>query len=164
MSPVPDPGLLVGSSENLPFSPTLMGGTPVTSAPLPLSSQAFLTKVWWGKMCVDNGLWRVIACMLFFPLLYTSLITFRYFLQLGHGCTKAEFSSSLPCGWLEEAAVALPGAAVYFHPCSPQGEEAAACGLPDASPSLLHSTCRHIPHEHPLLFHFPPALRLRPNG
>ncbi|KAM7106683.1 transient receptor potential cation channel subfamily M member 2 isoform 7-T7 [Ciconia maguari] len=39
--------------------------------------QAFLTKVWWGKMCVDNGLWRVIACMLFFPLLYTSLITFR---------------------------------------------------------------------------------------
>uniref|UniRef100_A0A8C8BI59 Transient receptor potential cation channel subfamily M member 2 n=1 Tax=Otus sunia TaxID=257818 RepID=A0A8C8BI59_9STRI len=46
--------------------------------------QAFLTKVWWGKMCVDNGLWRVIMCMLFFPLLYTSLITFRYFLQLGH--------------------------------------------------------------------------------
>uniref|UniRef100_A0A8C0AMW0 Transient receptor potential cation channel subfamily M member 2 n=1 Tax=Buteo japonicus TaxID=224669 RepID=A0A8C0AMW0_9AVES len=45
--------------------------------------QAFLTKVWWGKMCVDNGLWRVIACMLFFPLLYTSLITFRYFLQPG---------------------------------------------------------------------------------
>nr|XP_021142078.1 transient receptor potential cation channel subfamily M member 2 isoform X3 [Columba livia] len=39
--------------------------------------QAFLTKVWWGKMCVDNGLWRVIACMLFFPLLYTSFITFR---------------------------------------------------------------------------------------
>ncbi|CAM9306625.1 unnamed protein product [Bubo scandiacus] len=39
--------------------------------------QAFLTKVWWGKMCVDNGLWRVIVCMLFFPLLYTSLITFR---------------------------------------------------------------------------------------
>ncbi|KAM6258365.1 transient receptor potential cation channel subfamily M member 2 isoform 1-T2 [Porphyrio hochstetteri] len=39
--------------------------------------QAFLTKVWWGKMCVDNGLWRVIACMLFFPLVYTSLITFR---------------------------------------------------------------------------------------
>ncbi|XP_010218670.1 PREDICTED: transient receptor potential cation channel subfamily M member 2 isoform X1 [Tinamus guttatus] len=39
--------------------------------------QAFLTKVWWGKMCVDNGLWRVIVCMLFFPLLYTNLITFR---------------------------------------------------------------------------------------
>uniref|UniRef100_A0A8C5T733 Transient receptor potential cation channel subfamily M member 2 n=1 Tax=Malurus cyaneus samueli TaxID=2593467 RepID=A0A8C5T733_9PASS len=30
--------------------------------------QAFLTKVWWGKLCVDNGLWRVITCMLFFPL------------------------------------------------------------------------------------------------
>ncbi|NWU97559.1 TRPM2 protein, partial [Upupa epops] len=39
--------------------------------------QAFLTKVWWGKMSVDNGLWRVIVCMLFFPLLYTRLITFR---------------------------------------------------------------------------------------
>uniref|UniRef100_A0A8C6YRI5 Transient receptor potential cation channel subfamily M member 2 n=1 Tax=Nothoprocta perdicaria TaxID=30464 RepID=A0A8C6YRI5_NOTPE len=43
--------------------------------------QSFLTKVWWGKMCVDNGLWRVIVCMLFFPLLYTSLITFRYLSQ-----------------------------------------------------------------------------------
>uniref|UniRef100_A0A8C5JQP9 Transient receptor potential cation channel subfamily M member 2 n=1 Tax=Junco hyemalis TaxID=40217 RepID=A0A8C5JQP9_JUNHY len=40
--------------------------------------QAFLTKVWWGKLSVDNGLWRVIPCMLFFPLLYTKLITFRY--------------------------------------------------------------------------------------
>ncbi|PKU43133.1 transient receptor potential cation channel subfamily m member 2 [Limosa lapponica baueri] len=39
--------------------------------------QAFLTKVWWGKMCMDNGLWRVVACMLFFPLLYTNLVTFR---------------------------------------------------------------------------------------
>ncbi|NXA55395.1 TRPM2 protein, partial [Nothocercus julius] len=39
--------------------------------------QAFLTKVWWGKMCVDNGLWQVIVCMLFFPLLYTNFITFR---------------------------------------------------------------------------------------
>ncbi|NXY39253.1 TRPM2 protein, partial [Pomatorhinus ruficollis] len=38
--------------------------------------QAFLTKVWWGKLSVDNGLWRVIMCMLFFPLLYTNLITF----------------------------------------------------------------------------------------
>uniref|UniRef100_A0A8U8BSN4 Transient receptor potential cation channel subfamily M member 2 n=1 Tax=Geospiza parvula TaxID=87175 RepID=A0A8U8BSN4_GEOPR len=38
--------------------------------------QAFLTKVWWGKLSVDNGLWRVITCMLFFPLLYTNLITF----------------------------------------------------------------------------------------
>ncbi|EMP42661.1 Transient receptor potential cation channel subfamily M member 2 [Chelonia mydas] len=39
--------------------------------------QAFLTKVWWGKLCVDNGLWRVILCMVFFPLIYTSFITFR---------------------------------------------------------------------------------------
>uniref|UniRef100_A0A8C4YLS2 Transient receptor potential cation channel subfamily M member 2 n=1 Tax=Gopherus evgoodei TaxID=1825980 RepID=A0A8C4YLS2_9SAUR len=39
--------------------------------------QAFLTKVWWGKLCVDNGLWRVILCMVFFPLIYTSFVTFR---------------------------------------------------------------------------------------
>ncbi|XP_061490401.1 transient receptor potential cation channel subfamily M member 2 isoform X2 [Rhineura floridana] len=39
--------------------------------------QAFLTKVWWGKLSVDNGLCWVIMCMLFFPLLYTGLITFR---------------------------------------------------------------------------------------
>ncbi|XP_046503887.1 transient receptor potential cation channel subfamily M member 2-like isoform X3 [Equus quagga] len=39
--------------------------------------QAFLTKVWWGHLCVDNGLWRVILCMLAFPLLYTDLTSFR---------------------------------------------------------------------------------------
>ncbi|KAM7132576.1 transient receptor potential cation channel subfamily M member 2 isoform 3-T3 [Molossus nigricans] len=39
--------------------------------------QAFLTKVWWGQLCVDNGLWRVILCMLVFPLLSTSLVSFR---------------------------------------------------------------------------------------
>lgn len=100
MSPAPDAGFLVGSSAALPCSPTLTGESSVTSAPLPPSSQAFLTKVWWGKMCVDNGLWRVIACMLFFPLLYTSLITFRYFLQPGHVCTKA--------GW-EKQPWYLPG-------------------------------------------------------
>ncbi|KAM7248783.1 hypothetical protein CapIbe_000822 [Capra ibex] len=39
--------------------------------------QAYLTKVWWGQLGVDNGLWRVVLCMLFFPLLYTGLISFR---------------------------------------------------------------------------------------
>lgn len=33
--------------------------------------------MWWGHLCVDNGLWRVILCMLAFPLLYTDLISFR---------------------------------------------------------------------------------------
>ncbi|KAL4833984.1 hypothetical protein H8958_014179 [Nasalis larvatus] len=40
-------------------------------------AQAFLTKVWWGQLCVDNGLWRVTLCMLAFPLLLTGLISFR---------------------------------------------------------------------------------------
>ncbi|XP_029463786.1 transient receptor potential cation channel subfamily M member 2 [Rhinatrema bivittatum] len=39
--------------------------------------QAFLTRVWWGEISVDNGIWRVILCMILFPLLYTRLITFR---------------------------------------------------------------------------------------
>ncbi|ETE66218.1 Transient receptor potential cation channel subfamily M member 2, partial [Ophiophagus hannah] len=39
--------------------------------------QAFLTRVWWGKLSVDNGICQVILCMLFFPLLYTGLIIFR---------------------------------------------------------------------------------------
>ncbi|KAM8934160.1 transient receptor potential cation channel subfamily M member 2 [Pelodytes ibericus] len=39
--------------------------------------QAFLTRVWFGELSVINGLWRVIMCMLFFPLLCTRLITFR---------------------------------------------------------------------------------------
>ncbi|XP_053420329.1 transient receptor potential cation channel subfamily M member 2 isoform X2 [Nycticebus coucang] len=39
--------------------------------------QAFLTKVWWGQLCVDNGLWRVALCVLAFPLLFTGLISFR---------------------------------------------------------------------------------------
>ncbi|KAG8432778.1 hypothetical protein GDO86_017135 [Hymenochirus boettgeri] len=43
--------------------------------------QAFLTRVWWGELCVDNGLCRVILCVLFFPLIYTRLITFSERLQ-----------------------------------------------------------------------------------
>uniref|UniRef100_A0A8C5LER0 Transient receptor potential cation channel subfamily M member 2 n=1 Tax=Jaculus jaculus TaxID=51337 RepID=A0A8C5LER0_JACJA len=39
--------------------------------------QAFLTKVWWGQLSVDNGLWRVVLCMVAFPLLFTGLISFR---------------------------------------------------------------------------------------
>ena len=61
-------------------------------------------------MCVDNGLWRVIVCMLFFPLLYTCLITFRYFLQLGHACNEAGWEKMLwhlP-GWLSPTSTLVP--------------------------------------------------------
>jgi len=51
-------------------------------------------------MCVDNGLWRVIVCMLFFPLLYTSFIAFRYFLQLGHMRMEAGSASAPSSSWL----------------------------------------------------------------
>ncbi|XP_060040604.1 transient receptor potential cation channel subfamily M member 2 isoform X2 [Erinaceus europaeus] len=39
--------------------------------------QAYLTKVWWGELQEDTGLWRVALCLLTFPLLCTSLVTFR---------------------------------------------------------------------------------------
>lgn len=52
------------------------GGEPSALRPA-LRPQAFLTKVWWGQLCVDTGLWRVILCMLAFPLLATGLVSFR---------------------------------------------------------------------------------------
>ncbi|XP_039101414.1 transient receptor potential cation channel subfamily M member 2 isoform X1 [Hyaena hyaena] len=59
--------------------------------------QAFLTKVWWGQLCVDNGLWRVILCMLAFPLLYTSLISFRERrLQTGRGLLRVRAFFNAP--------------------------------------------------------------------
>ncbi|XP_069059375.1 transient receptor potential cation channel subfamily M member 2-like [Pleurodeles waltl] len=39
--------------------------------------QMLLTKIWWGKLSVDNGLISVLMCMLIFPLIYTGLVTFR---------------------------------------------------------------------------------------
>ncbi|XP_078514898.1 transient receptor potential cation channel subfamily M member 2-like [Lissotriton helveticus] len=39
--------------------------------------QKFLTKIWWGKLSVDNSLTRLLFCMVFFPLIYTGFITFR---------------------------------------------------------------------------------------
>ncbi|XP_075117251.1 transient receptor potential cation channel subfamily M member 2-like [Leptodactylus fuscus] len=39
--------------------------------------QMFLTKTWWGRLSVDNGFIEIILCMLFFPLIYSGLITFR---------------------------------------------------------------------------------------
>ncbi|XP_053312744.1 transient receptor potential cation channel subfamily M member 2-like [Spea bombifrons] len=39
--------------------------------------QMFLTKTWWGKLSVENGFIQIILCMLFFPLIYSGLITYR---------------------------------------------------------------------------------------
>ncbi|XP_020739237.2 transient receptor potential cation channel subfamily M member 2 isoform X1 [Odocoileus virginianus] len=59
--------------------------------------QAFLTKVWWGQLGVDNGLWRVVLCMLVFPLLYTGLISFRnQQLRAGRGLARVRAFFSAP--------------------------------------------------------------------
>ncbi|XP_021567214.1 transient receptor potential cation channel subfamily M member 2 isoform X2 [Carlito syrichta] len=59
--------------------------------------QAFLTKVWWGQLCVDNGLWRVVLCMLVFPLLFTNLVSFREKrLQAESGPTRARAFFNAP--------------------------------------------------------------------
>ncbi|XP_036395897.1 transient receptor potential cation channel subfamily M member 2 [Megalops cyprinoides] len=39
--------------------------------------QGLLTQIWCGELAVDNPQWKVLLCMLFFPLIYTGLITFR---------------------------------------------------------------------------------------
>lgn len=112
-------GMFPSVSKIQSSSGVAMGLCPVRSTPLSPSSQAFLTKVWWGKLSVDNGLWRVITCMLFFPLLYTNLITFRYFWQLGHPCTEAGFSSSLTLWLAGGSCRGLSWAAKPTHPSLP---------------------------------------------
>uniref|UniRef100_A0A667XU13 Transient receptor potential cation channel, subfamily M, member 2 n=1 Tax=Myripristis murdjan TaxID=586833 RepID=A0A667XU13_9TELE len=39
--------------------------------------QAVLTQIWCGELGVDNPVWRVLICMLFFPLIYTGFVAFR---------------------------------------------------------------------------------------
>ncbi|KAE8299410.1 hypothetical protein D5F01_LYC01805 [Larimichthys crocea] len=39
--------------------------------------QALLTQIWCGELSVYNSVWRVLACMVFFPLIYTGFLVFR---------------------------------------------------------------------------------------
>ncbi|XP_047456105.1 transient receptor potential cation channel subfamily M member 2 [Mugil cephalus] len=39
--------------------------------------QALLTQIWCGELSVDSPVWRVLVCMVFFPLIYTSFLVFR---------------------------------------------------------------------------------------
>uniref|UniRef100_G3NSB2 Transient receptor potential cation channel, subfamily M, member 2 n=1 Tax=Gasterosteus aculeatus aculeatus TaxID=481459 RepID=G3NSB2_GASAC len=39
--------------------------------------QALLTQIWCGGLSVDNPVWRVLICMVFFPLIYTGFLAFR---------------------------------------------------------------------------------------
>ncbi|KAJ8392633.1 hypothetical protein AAFF_G00073070 [Aldrovandia affinis] len=39
--------------------------------------QGLLTQIWCGDLAVDNPQWTVLLCMLFIPLIYTGLLTFR---------------------------------------------------------------------------------------
>ncbi|KAL2081309.1 hypothetical protein ACEWY4_023162 [Coilia grayii] len=39
--------------------------------------QALLTQIWCGELAVDNPQWKLLLCMLFFPLIYTGFITYR---------------------------------------------------------------------------------------
>ncbi|KAM6985111.1 transient receptor potential cation channel subfamily M member 2 [Aplochiton taeniatus] len=39
--------------------------------------QALLTQIWCGELAVENDVWRVLCCMLFFPLIYTGFLAFR---------------------------------------------------------------------------------------
>ncbi|XP_035248591.1 transient receptor potential cation channel subfamily M member 2 isoform X2 [Anguilla anguilla] len=39
--------------------------------------QGLLTQIWCGELAVDNRQWKMLLCMLFIPLIYTGLLTFR---------------------------------------------------------------------------------------
>uniref|UniRef100_A0A3B4UZH4 Transient receptor potential cation channel, subfamily M, member 2 n=1 Tax=Seriola dumerili TaxID=41447 RepID=A0A3B4UZH4_SERDU len=39
--------------------------------------QALLTQIWCGELSVDNPVWRMMVCMVFFPLIYTGFLVFR---------------------------------------------------------------------------------------
>ncbi|KAM8857100.1 transient receptor potential cation channel subfamily M member 2-like [Synchiropus picturatus] len=39
--------------------------------------QAHLTQIWCGELSVDNPVWRVFICMIFFPLVYTGFLKYR---------------------------------------------------------------------------------------
>ncbi|XP_077947295.1 transient receptor potential cation channel subfamily M member 2-like [Gasterosteus aculeatus] len=39
--------------------------------------QALLTQIWCGELSEDNPVWRVLICMVFFPLIYTGFLAFR---------------------------------------------------------------------------------------
>ncbi|XP_026150464.1 transient receptor potential cation channel subfamily M member 2 [Mastacembelus armatus] len=39
--------------------------------------QNLLTQIWCGGLSVDNPVWRVMTCMVFFPLIYTKFLVFR---------------------------------------------------------------------------------------
>ncbi|XP_037345414.2 transient receptor potential cation channel subfamily M member 2 [Pungitius pungitius] len=39
--------------------------------------QALLTQIWCGGLSVENPVWRVLICMVFFPLIYTGFLVFR---------------------------------------------------------------------------------------
>ncbi|XP_061081599.1 transient receptor potential cation channel subfamily M member 2-like isoform X1 [Conger conger] len=39
--------------------------------------QGLLTQIWCGELAVDNPQWKMLLCMLFPPLIYTGLLTFR---------------------------------------------------------------------------------------
>ncbi|KAG2458820.1 TRPM5 protein, partial [Polypterus senegalus] len=56
--------------------------------------QALLTKIWWGQLAEDTHLCKVLLCMLFFPLIYTGLITFRQDEQINKQNARLEVTSS----------------------------------------------------------------------
>uniref|UniRef100_A0A8C3ASF2 Transient receptor potential cation channel, subfamily M, member 2 n=1 Tax=Cyclopterus lumpus TaxID=8103 RepID=A0A8C3ASF2_CYCLU len=39
--------------------------------------QALLTQIWCGELSVDNPVWRVLVCMVFFPLIYTGFLRLK---------------------------------------------------------------------------------------
>lgn len=43
--------------------------------------KALLTQIWCGELSVVNPVWRVLICMVFFPLIFTGFLVFRWVLS-----------------------------------------------------------------------------------
>ncbi|KAA8588234.1 hypothetical protein FQN60_001428 [Etheostoma spectabile] len=52
--------------------------------------QALLTQIWCGELSVVNPVWRVLICMVFFPLIFTGFLVFRRDEVIQRDATKNE--------------------------------------------------------------------------
>ncbi|KAG9349264.1 hypothetical protein JZ751_027707 [Albula glossodonta] len=48
--------------------------------------QGLLTQIWYGELAEDNPHWKMMLCMLFVPLIYTGLLSFRDYME----CTELQ--------------------------------------------------------------------------
>ncbi|XP_061081535.1 transient receptor potential cation channel subfamily M member 2-like isoform X1 [Conger conger] len=64
--------------------------------------QGLLTEIWYGELAVDNPQWKMLLCMLFPPLIYTGLLTFRRDEDIHRETRRKERTSSVKRDYMEK--------------------------------------------------------------